>query len=123
MNEEKIKCLLLINENKKITVTALAKKMNVSKATMSRMVSSFYEEGYTLEQGKCLLSKKGKNYIEETKRKIKNLTYWLQKTSRLNEEEAHQEAIKLLQHSIKKQLNVYVVVFILIKFLINLGIL
>ena len=43
MNEEKIKCLLLINENKKITVTALAKKMNVSKATMSRMVSSFYE--------------------------------------------------------------------------------
>mgnify|MGYP000130460396 CR=1 FL=1 len=72
MNEEKIKCLLLINENKKITVTALAKKMNVSKATMSRMVSSFYEEGYTLEQGKCLLSKKGKNYIEETKRKIKN---------------------------------------------------
>ena len=95
MNEEKIKCLLLINENKKITVTALAKKMNVSKATMSRMVSSFYEEGYTLEQGKCLLSKKGENYIEETKRKIKNLTYWLQKTSRLNEEEAHQEAIKL----------------------------
>ena len=48
MNEEKIKCLLLINENKKITVTALAKKMNVSKATMSRMISSFYEEGYTL---------------------------------------------------------------------------
>ena len=95
MNEEKIKCLLLINESKKITVTALAKKMNVSKATMSRMVSSFYEEGYTLEQGKCLLSKRGKNYIEETKRKIKNLTYWLQKTSRLNEEEAHQEAIKL----------------------------
>ena len=42
-----------------------------------------------------MLSKKGKNYIEETKRKIKNLTYWLQKTSRLNEEEAHQEAIKL----------------------------
>lgn len=71
MNEEKIKCLLLINENKKITVTALAKKMNVSKATMSRMISSFYEEGYTLEQGKCLLSKKGKNYIEATKRKIK----------------------------------------------------
>ena len=58
MTTEKIKSLLLMNENKKITVTLLAKKMNVSKATMSRMISSFYEEGYTLEQGKCLLSKK-----------------------------------------------------------------
>lgn len=38
MNEEKIKCLLLINENKKITVTALAKKMNVSKATDRKSV-------------------------------------------------------------------------------------
>ena len=73
MTTEKIKSLLLMNENKKITVTLLAKKMNVSKATMSRMITSFYEEGYTLEQGKCLLSKKGKMYIEETKRKIKNL--------------------------------------------------
>lgn len=37
MTTEKIKSLLLMNENKKITVTLLAKKMNVSKATMSRM--------------------------------------------------------------------------------------
>ena len=32
MTTEKIKSLLLMNENKKITVTLLAKKMNVSKA-------------------------------------------------------------------------------------------
>lgn len=105
MNEEKIRCLLLINEKKKITVTALAKKMNVSKATMSRMITSFYEEGYTLEQGKCLLSKKGKMYIEETQRKIKNLTYWLQDTSHLNEEKAHQEAIKLYTTLNKETVN------------------
>ena len=59
MTTEKIKSLLLMNENKKITVTLLAKKMNVSKATMSRMINTFYEQGLTLDKGKCHLSKKG----------------------------------------------------------------
>ncbi|MDO5813078.1 MAG: MarR family transcriptional regulator [Bacillota bacterium] len=95
MNVEKIKCLLLINENKKVTVTALAKKMNVSKATMSRMINTFYEQGLTLDKGKCQLSKNGREYIEKIQREIKNLTYWLQETSHLNEEEARKEAIKL----------------------------
>ena len=45
MTTEKIKSLLLMNENKKITVTLLAKKMNVSKATMSRIINTFYEQG------------------------------------------------------------------------------
>ena len=94
-NTEKIKSLLLMNENKKITVTLLAKKMNVSKATMSRMINTFYEQGLTLDKGKCQLSKKGQEYIEKIQEKIKNLTYWLQETSHLNEEEARQEAIKL----------------------------
>mgnify|MGYP002227279647 FL=1 len=84
-----------MNENKKITVTLLAKKMNVSKATMSRMINTFYEQGLTLDKGKCQLSKKGQEYIEKIQEKIKNLTYWLQETSHLNEEEARQEAIKL----------------------------
>ena len=88
MTTEKIKSLLLMNENKKITVTLLAKKMNVSKATMSRMINTFYEQGLTLDKGKCQLSKKGQEYIEKIQEKIKNLTYWLQETS-------HQEAIKL----------------------------
>ena len=95
MTTEKIKSLLLMNENKKITVTLLAKKMNVSKATMSRMINSFYEQGLTFDKGKCQLSKKGQEYIEKIQEKIKNLTYWLQETSHLNEEEARQEAIKL----------------------------
>ena len=95
MTTEKIKSLLLMNENKKITVTLLAKKMNVSKATMSRMINTFYEQGLTLDKGKCQLSKKGQEYIEKIQEKIKNLTYWLQETSHLNEEEARQEAIKL----------------------------
>ena len=82
-----------MNENKKITVTLLAKKMNVSKATMSRMINTFYEQGLTLDKGKCQLSKKGQEYIEKIQEKIKNLTYWLQETSHLNEEEARQEAI------------------------------
>ena len=94
MTTEKIKSLLLMNENKKITVTLLAKKMNVSKATMSRMINTFYEQGLTLDKGKCQLSKKGQEYIEKIQEKIKNLTYWLQETSHLNEEEARQEAIK-----------------------------
>lgn len=51
MTTEKIKSLLLMNENKKITVTLLAKKMNVSKATMSRMINTFYEQGLTLDKG------------------------------------------------------------------------
>jgi len=55
MTTEKIKSLLLMNENKKITVTLLAKKMNVSKATMSRMINTFYEQGLTLDKGKCQL--------------------------------------------------------------------
>ena len=71
MNEEKIKCLLLINESKKITVTALAKKMNVSKATMSRMINTFYEQGLTLDKGKCQLSKKGQEYIEKIQETFK----------------------------------------------------
>ena len=95
MTTEKIKSLLLMNENKKITVTLLAKKMNVSKATMSRMINTFYEQGLTLDKGKCQLSKKGQEYIEKIQEKIKNLTYWLQETSHLNEKEARQEAIKL----------------------------
>ena len=65
MTTEKIKSLLLMNENKKITVTLLAKKMNVSKATMSRMINTFYEQGLTLDKGKCQLSKKGQEYIEK----------------------------------------------------------
>ena len=55
MTTEKIKSLLLMNENKKITVTLLAKKMNVSKATMSRMINTFYEQGLTLDKGKCTI--------------------------------------------------------------------
>lgn len=58
MTTEKIKSLLLMNENKKITVTLLAKKMNVSKATMSRMINTFYEQGLTLDKGKCQAFKK-----------------------------------------------------------------
>ena len=73
MTTEKIKSLLLMNENKKITVTLLAKKMNVSKATMSRMINTFYEQGLTLDKGKCQLSKKGQEYIEKIQEKIKNL--------------------------------------------------
>ena len=71
MTTEKIKSLLLMNENKKITVTLLAKKMNVSKATMSRMINTFYEQGLTLDKGKCQLSKKGQEYIEKIQEKIK----------------------------------------------------
>ena len=39
------------------TLQDLAKKMNVSKATMSRMINTFYEQGLTLDKGKCQLSK------------------------------------------------------------------
>lgn len=95
MTEEKIQSLLYINENKQITVTTLAKKMNVSKATMSRMIHYFYEEGLTLYKGKCLLSKKGQSYIDEVQRKIERLCRWLQETSHLNDQEAYLEAIKL----------------------------
>ena len=56
------------DEIKKITVTLLAKKMNVSKATMSRMINTFYEQGLTLDKGKCQLSKKGQEYIENSTR-------------------------------------------------------
>ena len=59
------------------------------------MINTFYEQGLTLDKGKCQLSKKGQEYIEKIQEKIKNLTYWLQETSHLNEEEARQEAIKL----------------------------
>ena len=71
MTTEKIKSLLLMNENKKITVTLLAKKMNVSKATMSRMINTFYEQGLTLDKGKCQLSKKGQEYIEKIQETFK----------------------------------------------------
>ena len=57
------------------------------------MINTFYEQGLTLDKGKCQLSKKGQEYIEKIQEKIKNLTYWLQETSHLNEEEARQEAI------------------------------
>ena len=72
MTTEKIKSLLLMNENKKITVTLLAKKMNVSKATMSRMINTFYEQGLTLDKGKCQLSKKGQEYIEKIQLATRN---------------------------------------------------
>ena len=57
--------------------------------------------------------------VEKIQEKIKNLTYWLQETSHLNEEEARQEAIKLYTTLNDEPLNAFVVVFILIKFLIN----
>ena len=38
MTTEKIKSLLLMNENKKITVTLLAKKMNVSKGRHTSII-------------------------------------------------------------------------------------
>ena len=85
MTTEKIKSLLLMNENKKITVTLLAKKMNVSKATMSRMINTFYEQGLTLDKGKRLVKKLSNS----------------------------------IRHLMMKPLNAFVVVFILIKFLIN----
>ncbi|HJI33378.1 MAG TPA: MarR family transcriptional regulator [Coprobacillaceae bacterium] len=69
MNEEKIKCLLLINENKKITVTALAKKMNVSKATMSRMVSSFTRKGIPLNKVNVCFLKKERIILKKQKEK------------------------------------------------------
>ena len=69
MTTEKIKSLLLMNENKKITVTLLAKKMNVSKATMSRMINTFYEQGLTLDKGNVSFQKKDKNILKKFKKK------------------------------------------------------
>lgn len=95
MKVEKIQALLYINENPQITVTALSKKMNVSKATMSRLLNTFYEEGITLYKGKCLLSKSGKDSIVKIQKQVKRLSYWLQSMSHLDETEAYKEAIKL----------------------------
>ncbi len=75
MTTEKIKSLLLMNENKKITVTLLAiKKKCVSKATMSRMINTFYEQGLTLDKVNVSFQKKEQEYIEKIQEKIKNLT-------------------------------------------------
>lgn len=42
--------------------------MNVSKATMSRMINTFYEQGLTLDKGKCQLSKKDKNILKNSRK-------------------------------------------------------
>ena len=68
MTTEKIKSLLLMNENKKITVTLLAKKMNVSKATMSRMINTFYEQGLTLDKGMSAFKKRTRIYWKNSRK-------------------------------------------------------
>lgn len=44
MTEEKIRCLLLIYKNKNLTVTSLARKINMSKATISRILHFFIKK-------------------------------------------------------------------------------
>ena len=51
MTEEKIRCLLLIYKNKNLTVTSLARKINMSKATISRILHFFYQENLIVEKG------------------------------------------------------------------------
>ena len=44
--------------------------MNVSKATMSRMINTFYEQGLTLDKGKMsAFKKKDKNILKKFKKK------------------------------------------------------
>ncbi len=96
MTEEKIRCLLLIYKNKNLTVTSLARKINMSKATISRILHFFYQENLIVEKGKCILNKNGSELAKQYNQQIERLAYWIKQTSHLQDKDAKLEAIKLV---------------------------
>lgn len=109
MSEEKLTYLLFLYRmhNQKFTITHMASQLGVSKSTVSKVLSVFYQEGITEQKGKTELSKAGCNLAKKWKEEVEKITDWLCTSSSFDRQTAQKEAIVLALHmssSAKNQL-------------------
>lgn len=96
--KEKLSYLLFLYQkrNKNYTSTRFSQEMGISKATFSRILNVFYQEGLTEKKGKGVLSSRGCEIAKSYLKEIDRLSIWLKKTTNFNDDEVYQEAISLI---------------------------
>lgn len=94
MTEEKLSYLLYLYANPASgdSVTGLALRFGISKSTCSRILRTFYEEGWIAVRGKGTLSKHGSQRVRRMQKEIEGLTAWLISEGGLTYSEAYKEA-------------------------------
>lgn len=100
MSEEKLTYLLFLYDirGQKYTITNMASQLGVSKSTVSKVLSSFYQEGITEYKGKVELSEYGCMLAKQWKDEVKKITNWLCVSSAFDLQTAQKEAIILALH-------------------------
>lgn len=100
LTEEKLYYLMFLYEtpNKGQTITNLATKLGITKSTMSRVLTTFYQEGITAEKGKSKLSLVGSEMAKKWCEEINKMSDWLMSQSSMNRDEAQKEARCLALH-------------------------
>lgn len=98
LTEEKLTYLLFLYTNRsgKDTVTSMANRLGVSKSTLSRVLQSFYEEGWMEVKGKGTLSQQGMGIARKLQLEIDKLACWLISEGGLKYDEAYHEAKSLV---------------------------
>lgn len=109
LSEEKLTYLLFLYDirGQKYTITNMANQLGVSKSTVSKVLSSFYQEGITEYKGKVELSKHGCMLAKQWKEEVKKITDWLCVSSSFDLQTAQKEAVVLtlyMSSSAKNQL-------------------
>lgn len=109
MTEEKLSYLLFLEsiQDEQYTITYMARKLGITKSTLSKVLSVFYQEGLLLEKGKPYLSDNGFKVLEQWKKEISKITDWLCTNGQLPHNVAKQEAITLAIHmssEVKKEI-------------------
>ncbi|MGX8850696.1 hypothetical protein [Amedibacillus sp. YH-ame10] len=100
LTQEKLNYLLYINQHQHTiyTMTDIAGRLGINKSTLSKVLSSFYQEGYMVEKGKIQLSKEGLALAKTWQEEIDNITKWLLETTAITLAEAKQEALSFALH-------------------------
>ena len=109
LTEEKLSYLLYLyrTQSNNDTLTNAAGKLGVTKSTLSKVLTVFYQEGIMEEKGKTILSKQGLDLAREWQKDILRITEWLSDQVQTSFCHAQEEAIKLALHmspEMKKQL-------------------
>lgn len=100
MTEEKLKYLLFIYQlnAKEESVTSAARKLGVSKSTVSRMISQFYDQGIVRQTGKLDLTCDGCALAKKWTQEISGLTDWICREAQIPESQAENEALMMALH-------------------------
>lgn len=95
LTEERLSYLLFLYKTQSSsddTLTSMASKLGIAKSTLSRVLQSFYEEGWMRFKGKGILSKQGIQVAKKYDKEIDKLASWLISEGGLKYQEAYQEA-------------------------------